>query len=154
MDHGSCYRVNGSRVIHEVFENEVVIVNLDSGRYYCLQHAGAEIWSLVLGGRSVGDIARELAERYDAPATDIVDAVESVCRELLEQSLIVSADPAGAAAVEPAMAQGTGEAKRPFARPALQVYTDMQDLLLLDPIHEVDPAGWPVPRPANPEHQG
>jgi hypothetical protein len=25
----------------------------------------------------------------------------------------------------------------------LNKYTDMQDLLLLDPIHEVDAAGWP-----------
>ena len=30
-----------------------------------------------------------------------------------------------------------------FEAPILQKYTDMQDLLLLDPIHEVDEAGWP-----------
>jgi hypothetical protein len=27
--------------------------------------------------------------------------------------------------------------------PVLNKYTDMQDLLLLDPIHEVDERGWP-----------
>jgi hypothetical protein len=31
----------------------------------------------------------------------------------------------------------------------LQKFTDMQDLLLLDPIHEVDESGWPrVPQTA------
>jgi hypothetical protein len=39
---------------------------------------------------------------------------------------------------------GTAE----FHAPVLQVYSDMQDLLLLDPIHEVDATGWPMPAPA------
>jgi hypothetical protein len=30
-----------------------------------------------------------------------------------------------------------------WAEPVLDKYTDMQELLLLDPIHEVDDAGWP-----------
>jgi len=35
-----------------------------------------------------------------------------------------------------------------FAPPVLEVYTDMQDLLLLDPIHDVDETvGWPSPKP-------
>ena len=31
-----------------------------------------------------------------------------------------------------------------FVAPVLNKYTDMQDLLLLDPIHETDAQGWPV----------
>lgn len=34
-----------------------------------------------------------------------------------------------------------------FQPPALESYTDMQDLLLLDPIHEVDEMGWPQKAP-------
>jgi hypothetical protein len=30
-----------------------------------------------------------------------------------------------------------------FEAPVLQKYTDMQDLLLLDPIHDTDETGWP-----------
>jgi hypothetical protein len=33
-----------------------------------------------------------------------------------------------------------------FTAPALEKYNDMQDLLLLDPIHETDEQGWPVRR--------
>jgi hypothetical protein len=33
--------------------------------------------------------------------------------------------------------------KAPFAEPALEKHTDMQDLILLDPVHEVDARGWP-----------
>jgi len=35
----------------------------------------------------------------------------------------------------------------PFVKPILQKYTDMADLLLLDPIHEVGEQGWPHPAP-------
>jgi hypothetical protein len=35
-----------------------------------------------------------------------------------------------------------------FEKPGLQKYSDMQDLLLLDPIHEVDEMGWPHALPA------
>jgi len=36
-----------------------------------------------------------------------------------------------------------------YAPPVLETFSDMQDLLLLDPIHEVDDAGWPMaPRQA------
>jgi hypothetical protein len=32
----------------------------------------------------------------------------------------------------------------PFTPPALTKFTDMQDLLLLDPIHDVGSGGWPA----------
>jgi hypothetical protein len=31
----------------------------------------------------------------------------------------------------------------PFQAPALEKHSDMQDLILLDPVHEVGPRGWP-----------
>jgi hypothetical protein len=38
-------------------------------------------------------------------------------------------------------------AKKPFTDPVIEIYTDLQDLLLLDPIHDVDDRGWPVFNP-------
>ena len=34
-----------------------------------------------------------------------------------------------------------------YAAPKLATYSDLQDLLLLDPIHDVDETGWPAARP-------
>ena len=34
-----------------------------------------------------------------------------------------------------------------FEAPSLEKYTDMQDLVLLDPVHEVDQTGWPRQQP-------
>ena len=37
------------------------------------------------------------------------------------------------------------DGKAAFEAPRLERYTDMKDYFLLDPIHEVDTAGWPQP---------
>jgi hypothetical protein len=42
-----------------------------------------------------------------------------------------------------AVLEQTGEALV-YAKPELQVYSDMKDLLLLDPIHDVSEEGWPI----------
>jgi hypothetical protein len=47
----------------------------------------------------------------------------------------------GKAEPEPRSPEGTA-----FNPPVLSVYSDMEDLLLLDPIHDVDETGWPQPR--------
>jgi len=37
-------------------------------------------------------------------------------------------------------------AKEPFERPVLEKFTDVQELLALDPVHDVDGSGWPRPK--------
>jgi hypothetical protein len=38
--------------------------------------------------------------------------------------------------------QDVGE-RVPFVPPGFATFTDMQDIILLDPVHEVDTRGWP-----------
>jgi hypothetical protein len=40
----------------------------------------------------------------------------------------------------------TGQSRQ-FVPPVLERYDDMEDLLLLDPVHDVDAQGWPQPAP-------
>jgi hypothetical protein len=136
-------------VIHEPFEDEVVIVNLDTGRYYALQKSGAELWVLIAGGATIAEAAQSLDMRYAAPEGDIAQTVQRLVEEFLSENLIVPADVIGQR--PPLAAPESGHERRPFERPTLQTFTDMQDLLLLDPIHEVDEAGWPVARKEPPE---
>jgi len=28
--------------------------------------------------------------------------------------------------------------------PKIEIFSDMQDILLLDPVHDVDQSGWPI----------
>ena len=34
--------------------------------------------------------------------------------------------------------------KSAFLPPEIDIFSDMQDILLLDPVHDVDESGWPI----------
>jgi hypothetical protein len=138
------YRVNAPKVLYEAFEDETVLINLDSGNYYSFSGSGALIWDCVARGDSVGSVIQNLEERFGG-RDGIAPAVEDFVRELVEENLIVEDSGGGVRNVKRATAKVFTPAQ--FERPAFQKYSDMQDLLLLDPIHEVDEMGWPHAAP-------
>lgn len=131
------YHINTPKVVHETIEGEVVIINLDSGAYYSLDQAGAGLWAELERGAGTADLARYLEAHYTTTAAEAAAAVQALVAALEAEDLVRAAGPATA---QPAYANHQRAA---FVAPALQKHTDMQDLLLLDPIHEVDETGWP-----------
>jgi hypothetical protein len=138
------HRVNSPRVMHETIDDEVIVIDLTSGSYYSLRAAGAEIWHAVEHGLAEDQIAEALEARYDGGPAEIGDAVSRLLRELTDEGLIESSNGAGGAL--PAELSPSARNDRPrerFQPPVLEKHTDMQDLILLDPVHEVDARGWP-----------
>ena len=143
------YRVNSPKVIHETIEGETVLVNLDSGNYYSFEGVGVDVWNLIETGIDGGGIIEAIAQRYAVERETMERAVHHFMEELEREALIVNDDEMrlekGTGAEKDVYAQ-TGDERRPFEAPALNKFTDMQDLLLLDPIHDVDETGWPSPK--------
>lgn len=128
-------------IVHETVDGEVIAIDLASGSYYSLAGSGPAVWEQLGNGASEAEICAAMAGRFDADGEAIARAVSVLLAELRESNLIVTDDlPAEATPV----ASGRGE-KAPFEAPRLERYTDMKDYFLLDPIHEVDTAGWPRP---------
>jgi hypothetical protein len=128
-------------IVHETVDGEVIAIDLVSGSYYSLAGSGPVVWEQLGNGASEAEIGAALAGQFEADGETIGRAVSVLLDELREGGLIVSDEQAGGSA--PA-AVGSGE-KVPFEAPRLERYTDMKDYFLLDPIHEVDTAGWPQP---------
>ena len=120
---------NRPDVIEEAFGDEVVLVNLRTGRYYSLEGSAGPLW------KAIGDGAgpEQVAAAADAP----VDAVIPFLTQLVDEQLVV---------VE-------GDQLPPHAGAGLDheakllVFNDMEDILQLDPIHDIDldGTGWPSP---------
>src|SRR5438876_8975877 len=134
------YRANTPKVLFEAFEDETVLINLDSGNYYSFSGSGALVWEWIAAGESITAVIEHLQERF-GDTTDIAPSVEEFVHELVEENLIVEDSDGAAKNVRQARAKFFALGQ--FERPMLQKYSDMQDLLLLDPIHEVDEMGWP-----------
>ena len=148
------FRVNTPTVTHETIDGEAVIINLDSGNYYSLVEAGSVIWALVERGASASEVQDLLQQTYQGAATDIDQGVEELLAQLQQENLIVAVDE-GLTVVPGELLQvvpsSNGHEKPLFNAPSLNKYSDMQELLLLDPIHDVDDAGWPKPIPDLPK---
>ena len=150
MTSSVCFRLNTPNVIQETIDGEVVIVNLDNGNYYSLDNIGAAIWSLIESGAAVAEVVNAIRQRYDGDHVDVEDAVNQFVAKLQREALIVpdgAKEPEGTKGLDRQVETGADTERPRFEVPILHTYTDMQDLLLLDPIHEVDETGWPNVNP-------
>jgi len=144
------YRINSSKIIHEIIDDEVVVIDFDSGNYYSLDKVGADIWGFIESGATVSEIVEGIALRYKGGRAVIENAVGQLMAELHQDDLIVTDKAKGPESIKglEVRLEAGSEIERPsFEVPVLHKYTDMQYLLLLDPIHEVDETGWPSMRP-------
>jgi hypothetical protein len=131
----------GPEIVHETVDGEVIAIDLSDGSYYSLAGSGPAIWELLGQGASEAEISAVLASRFEAEETEIGAAVAALLAQLRENGLIVGEE---GTAAGPPVPNSSGE-KAPFEPPRLERYNDMKDYFLLDPIHEVDTAGWPRP---------
>ena len=131
------FRVNAANVVYETIDDEGVIVNMSSGIYYSVAGPGAEIWALIDGGTPTPLIVRALEGRYNAPREDLEAGLAHFIAELQAEGLIVPHEDQQGAHTDSPPPPAAHEAYRPrFEAPVLERYSDMEDLLLLDPIHE------------------
>ena len=137
------FRLNSPPVVAEMIDGEATIVDLDTGTYYALNESGSFVWERLLAGIEVGQVVAAVADRYGVASEQASADVESLLGELTERQLLAPLEEGRPA---PNANGSPDEVSRndSYATPKLSVYTDMQELLLLDPVHEVDDAGWPA----------
>ena len=139
MEPSNQFRIQAPKVISETIDGETIIINLESGHYFSLNHGGGQIWNDIQAGLSVGQIVELTSRRYPDAGAQALPATVEFIESLLREGLVVAAE-----ASPSSNALAVGGPNGPFEKPAIQKYEDMQDLLLLDPIHEVDEMGWPL----------
>jgi hypothetical protein len=143
------FKVNKPSVVWEDFNEEVVIVNLESGQYFSARDAGSEIWRRAANGSSVGELLQALMAIYDVEQSVAEDAIETFLGEARKQNLLEL----NSTLEPPESPNLTITEKRAFINSTLEAFSDMQDILLLDPIHEVDASGWPAEQKSMPVEQ-
>lgn len=137
--------VNAPQVVSETIDGEAIIMHHGSGRYFDISGSGAVIWSAIEQGQPATQIAAHLAAAFPLAQAEAAAIVDGFLDTLAAHDLIRT-DPAAA----PRAASPPPHSPTPFTVPVLGVHDDLADMLLLDPIHDVDVVGWPAPSPAQP----
>jgi hypothetical protein len=138
------YEVNRPMVSAELFDGETVIIHFDTGNYYSLDAFGSIVWQAIEQRLDL-DTLTEILKNHLATSEETVSArVEKTVRELIKEELVrpgttsADSDPAeklDLSSLEPGkLSDDAG---------ALVKFDDLQEMLLMDPIHDVDEAGWP-----------
>lgn len=135
-------KVNAPNIVHETIDGETVLLDLNTGNYYSLEGPGALIWQYIdLTGNREKPIG--LLSDGSGHNNDVEVAVNEFVDELIKEKLLIETGIAPATNDTAEIEKQLHEAATEFTAPKVNKYSDMQDLLLLDPIHEVDEQGWP-----------
>lgn len=134
------YAVANADIAHQRVDDEVIVINLQSGAYFSLRGVAADAWSLLASGVDIAEAAAVMAGRYAARVETVETDLEAYVAQLCNDGLLLERPGGDVAPVElPDPALGPV-----YTAPLAERYDDMAALLLLDPIHDVDAAGWPV----------
>lgn len=142
----SGWAINRASVSSDLLEGEVVAIHLGTGVYYSLRGSAATIWQALAAPAEVSTLVAAVTRAHEIDTTRAAEDVAGFLEQLRREELVV----AGFAAAGAPSLQTS--ARQPYAPPVLERFADLQDLLLLDPIHDVGVQGWP--HRAQPESRG
>jgi hypothetical protein len=143
IDKNTTLRIDRARIQFERFDDETVMINVENGLYYSTSQSGSEVLRLVDSGCPAGMLVVALlgnSEEAEHYTSGIIRFVE----ELISEGILVECNPHSSAGrpidIHSPVYSQTGAFQPPF----LERFDEVQDLLLIDPIHMVDPKeGWP-----------
>ncbi|MBL1209353.1 PqqD family protein [Geminocystis sp. GBBB08] len=133
------YSINCPRIIYENVNNEIIIIDTLTGSYFSLKETGSQIWYLIAKNNNNNEIVQYLFQNREADINQILKDVKFFLQDLLDNNLIIPLKKPDANSEN----QELLESKILYVTPKLNKFTDMQDLLLIDPIHDVNEEGWP-----------
>ena len=139
MEKSGFYAINNGNVVFEKFDDEYVLINLENGNYFSIRLVAGVVWRLLTEGHSVTTVVTAIGQKFEVSSDQLQTDVETFVSQLLTEGLFVegSADSFSNSTLK------VTEEISDYKAPMLEVYSDMQDLILLDPVHEVDDTGWP-----------
>lgn len=136
------YEIATPDCVADDFDGEIVAINMKNGVYYCVRELGAALWRDLIAGNSLATIVTESSKLDPALEEPIHDLMGKLIGEglLRERSEIPDAQ----TGLSFMAAWQAGERSLD-----IENYEDMQDLVMADPIHDVDAEqGWPVRKPS------
>ena len=141
------YLPNSPKVIHENIQGELVVINLDTGFYYSIMESGPQIWLALIQGYTLQEIISHLKKMDGANNNQVASDIKHFVSTLLDEELIISDIRKESGDTEPKNRKSLSTLFNglKYVPPAFEKYTDMEEMLLLDPIHDVEEAGWPNP---------
>lgn len=128
-------------IVFEEFDGEYVILDLMSGHYHSVDGSAALIWKLLMDGVC----PKAILDAFDDHQNMTPHQIETFIANLVDKGLIKASDTLDEKGLS---SDGKASLLALTAAPKTDLFDDLADLILADPIHDVEEnAGWPVRKP-------
>lgn len=133
------YKLNEEKMFFDMADGQAVVINFVTGMYYGTGTLGSMVLERLVKGQDPAKIAAAVKTLPGCPE-DLDKRLEGFIAQLVEKEVLIPGEtvPGGD---EP---MGETAASEGFDL-TLDEFAEVQDLILADPIHDVDvEQGWPV----------
>ncbi|MEN0001552.1 MAG: PqqD family protein [Pseudomonadota bacterium] len=137
------YIVDHINISSEDFDGETVCVNFATGTYFGLNLTAGAILDFFSAPHTKDEALQFITAQFGVDKAHTQDDIDSFIDSLIKEKLLLTADDDAIAETKPA--DIPDDAK--YEPPRFEIYTDLQELIMLDPVHDTDPEhGWPQRR--------
>jgi len=137
------YQVNKNKMFVDIADNMAIIINSEIGIYYGVNNFGTSVFECLLKGASTTTILNSINKIQSVPA-DMAQRLDTFIETLTAKEILIE----GADCPPDAIVPDETSLNLEFAvadnfNLEVQEFYDARELLLADPIHDVDEeAGW------------
>ena len=134
------YAINQTRMFYDMADGQAIVINFLTGMYYGMSSLGSAAADAFVGGASFSGVEKGLLALPGCPE-DISDSLKAFVHDLLDKEIFVETEDAGR---DDPVTFGKEALMDGFLLEVSE-YAEAQDLILADPIHDVDvDMGWPI----------
>ena len=136
-------KLSSSRVVSEVIDGEAIVLDLRVGTYFATDGVGAVAWAAAVDGFSSEEIVASATDSFPDVA-EVGRTIADFLKGFVDAGLLTESE-----------SDETSDGGRivwpsSFRAPVLEKHQDLEDMMQLDPIHDTDASGWPMPAPKAP----
>jgi hypothetical protein len=139
MGRDDVFAANSVSAASEDFGGEAVIIHFDRGTYFSLGGSAPLIWAMVQQPVTLGAVLDAVRSAGVALTPEFESGLAKFIAELAEHDLVRSAEKASSPRLPSPL-----DPEALARTPTLEAFTDLAELIMMDPVHEVDVLeGWP-----------
>src|ERR1700733_7435002 len=87
------FQVNDPDVSAELFDNEILAINLTSGHYHSMRFSAVPFWLIITNGYTVDFAAAEISKCYQIEENVVRDDFNLLLDELIKSQLLKERNP-------------------------------------------------------------
>jgi len=136
------YKINFPRIALETIDDETIIIDFETGLYFTAKDEASLILMLIYENYNKEQIIDYIESNYTCNNT-IYYLIDNFINLIESHNIIIKTDKNSIAEIKNVSNLNSKPIIKTFNTPTLQIFSDMKDMLLLDPIHDVKNEGWP-----------